>query len=148
MSLPLLIFESTNCNVSCSSPSSRYNDSKPNAPIAAANHLPSSNELDAFEHILDVTSKQEALYAYYWMDTNNKMKITEIFDMTNSDNPAIQARSEREVNQQLEFESDWNLNQNGKTSTLKTKFGNDTKIPFFQRYFLPFGITKSITQAS
>lgn len=67
--------------------------------------------MDAFDNILEATSNQEAVYAFYWVDDNNKMKVTEIFDMTNSDSPAIQTTGERK---QLESESDWDAKQLGK----------------------------------
>lgn len=40
---------------------------------------------DAFEQILDVTTHQEALMAYYYLDDNNEVRVTEIFDMTEAD---------------------------------------------------------------
>lgn len=39
---------------------------------------PTSNDVDTFEHILEVTSNQEAVYAYYFMDENNKVHF--LFD--------------------------------------------------------------------
>lgn len=95
----------------------------------------SSSDVDAFDHILEVTTNQEAVYAYYWMDENNKVsflkvfyrnvsnsskfpssnqvKVTEIFDMTNNDNPAIHPGIPQD-NNQLEYDSDWEANQQGK----------------------------------
>lgn len=35
------------------------------------------------------------------------MKVTEIFDVTDSDSPIVQSVKEREVNQQLQFDDDW-----------------------------------------
>lgn len=35
----------------------------------------SSNDVDAFDHILEVTTNQEAVYAFYWMDENNKVSL-------------------------------------------------------------------------
>lgn len=32
-----------------------------------------SGEVDTFDHILEVTSHHEAVYAYYYMDENNKV---------------------------------------------------------------------------
>lgn len=32
-----------------------------------------AGDVDNFEHILQVTSHQEAVYAYYYMDENNKV---------------------------------------------------------------------------
>ncbi|KAF2905969.1 hypothetical protein ILUMI_00200 [Ignelater luminosus] len=62
---------------------------------------------DTFEHILQVTSHHEAIMAYYYMDENNKVKVTEIFDVTDSDSAAVQTSHERELNKQLEFDDDW-----------------------------------------
>lgn len=41
-----------------------------------------AGDFDAFDHILQVTNHQESVYAYYYMDETNKVKVTEIFDMT------------------------------------------------------------------
>ncbi|XP_058175228.1 1-acylglycerol-3-phosphate O-acyltransferase Pnpla3-like [Anopheles ziemanni] len=68
-------------------------------------------DIDAFDHILQVSSNHDAMYAYYYMDEDNKVKVTEIFDMSESDNPAIQTANERELNQQLEFDTDWETTQ-------------------------------------
>lgn len=32
-------------------------------------------EVDTFDHILEVTSHHEAVYAYYYMDENNKVGL-------------------------------------------------------------------------
>lgn len=44
-------------------------------PIAKeAEHISSlSGDVDNFDHILKVTTHQEAVYAYYYMDENNKV---------------------------------------------------------------------------
>lgn len=34
---------------------------------------PTQGEVDTFDHILQVTSHHEAVYAYYYMDDNNKV---------------------------------------------------------------------------
>ncbi|XP_065083989.1 1-acylglycerol-3-phosphate O-acyltransferase Pnpla3-like isoform X4 [Ochlerotatus camptorhynchus] len=70
-------------------------------------------DYDTFDHILQATSHHDAMYAYYYLDANNKVKVTEIFDMTDDANPAIQTEQEREVNQQLEFDNDWETTQPG-----------------------------------
>ncbi|XP_058054693.1 1-acylglycerol-3-phosphate O-acyltransferase Pnpla3-like isoform X3 [Anopheles bellator] len=70
-------------------------------------------DLDAFDHVLQVSSHHDAMYAYYYMDEDNKVKVTEIFDMSESDNPALQTANERELNQQLEFDTDWETTQPG-----------------------------------
>ncbi|XP_061706232.1 1-acylglycerol-3-phosphate O-acyltransferase Pnpla3-like isoform X6 [Cydia pomonella] len=62
---------------------------------------------DTFEHILNVTSHHDALLAYYYLDSDNKMKMTEIYDVTDADTDAVQSPAERVVNEQLEFENDW-----------------------------------------
>lgn len=64
---------------------------------------------DTFEHILQVTAQHDAVMAYYYMDEDNKVKVTEIFDVTDSDSHVFQSSQERETNVCLEFdEDDWN----------------------------------------
>ncbi|KAL0839903.1 hypothetical protein ABMA28_016522 [Loxostege sticticalis] len=65
------------------------------------------DETDTFEHILNVTSHNEALLAYYYLDSDNKMKMTEIYDVTDADTEAVQSPTERDLNHQLEFDNDW-----------------------------------------
>lgn len=43
---------------------------------------------------------------------HNQVKVTEIFDMTNNNDPAIQAGITQGTNQ-LEYDSDWETNQQG-----------------------------------
>lgn len=38
----------------------------------------SSSDFDAFDHILEVTTNQEAVYAFYWMDENNKVSLSNL----------------------------------------------------------------------
>ncbi|GBP07533.1 hypothetical protein EVAR_4872_1 [Eumeta japonica] len=63
-------------------------------------------EVDTFEHILNVTTHNDALLAYYYLD-DNKMKITEIYDVTEADTDVVQSPTERDANKQLEFDNDW-----------------------------------------
>lgn len=35
------------------------------------------------------------------------MKVTEIFDVTDSDSPIVQTSQERDINKNLEFDDDW-----------------------------------------
>ncbi|KAJ0179585.1 hypothetical protein K1T71_005297 [Dendrolimus kikuchii] len=65
------------------------------------------DDSDTFEHILSVTSHNDALLAYYYLDGENKMKMTEIYDVTDADTDAVQSPTERDVNKQLEFDNDW-----------------------------------------
>ncbi|XP_053600600.1 uncharacterized protein LOC128669658 [Plodia interpunctella] len=65
------------------------------------------DESDTFDHILNVTTQNDALLAYYYLDDENKMKITEIYDVTEADTDAVQSPTERDVNKQLEFDNDW-----------------------------------------
>ncbi|XP_071452365.1 1-acylglycerol-3-phosphate O-acyltransferase Pnpla3-like [Hetaerina americana] len=68
---------------------------------------------DTFDHILQVTSHHDALMAFYYMDENNKVKVTEIFDVTETDSPAVLCPEEREANTHLEFDDDnWNVEGN------------------------------------
>nr|XP_029731252.1 1-acylglycerol-3-phosphate O-acyltransferase Pnpla3-like isoform X6 [Aedes albopictus] len=74
---------------------------------------PDHPDYDTFDHILQATSHHEAMYAYYYLDADNKVKVTEIFDMTDDGSPALQTVQEREVNQQLEYDNDWETTQPG-----------------------------------
>lgn len=63
---------------------------------------------DAFEHILKVTNQHETIMTYYYLDENNTVQVTEIFDVTDSDSPLVQTDQEKTVNKALEFdEEDW-----------------------------------------
>ncbi|XP_062563797.1 uncharacterized protein LOC134226810 isoform X4 [Armigeres subalbatus] len=68
-------------------------------------------DYDTFDHILQATTHHDAMYAYCYMGEDNKVKVTEIFDITDDCNPALQTVQEREVNQQLEFDSEWETTQ-------------------------------------
>ncbi|XP_076231056.1 brummer [Calliopsis andreniformis] len=59
---------------------------------------------DTFENILQVTTDQEAVMAYYYMDDNNKVKVTEIFDVTDSESQAMLSLEEVENNTKLQFD--------------------------------------------
>ncbi|CAH1127889.1 unnamed protein product [Ceutorhynchus assimilis] len=63
---------------------------------------------DTFDHILQVTSHHDAIMAYYYLDENNKVKVTEIFDVTDSESPMLQTPHEKHVNTNLEFDDSWN----------------------------------------
>uniref|UniRef100_A0A8D8DGS8 triacylglycerol lipase n=1 Tax=Culex pipiens TaxID=7175 RepID=A0A8D8DGS8_CULPI len=63
-------------------------------------------DYDTFDNVLQATSHHDSMYAYFYMDDNQKVKVTEIFDMTDDGNPALQTAQERELNQQLEFDND------------------------------------------
>ncbi|XP_026472566.1 1-acylglycerol-3-phosphate O-acyltransferase Pnpla3-like [Ctenocephalides felis] len=65
-----------------------------------------SSDNDTFEQILEVTKCHDAVMAYYYMDDNNKIQVTEIFDVTDSDSPALQSPVECEANNQLQFDSE------------------------------------------
>lgn len=64
-------------------------------------------DYDTFDNVLQATSHHDSMYAYFYMDDNKKVKVTEIFDMTDDGSPALQTAQERELNQQLEFDNDW-----------------------------------------
>uniref|UniRef100_A0A182T1U0 Uncharacterized protein n=1 Tax=Anopheles maculatus TaxID=74869 RepID=A0A182T1U0_9DIPT len=85
--------------------------SKEITPTYTSGHHSAMGDIDAFDHILQVSSHHDAMYAYYYMDEDNKVKVTEIFDMSESDNPALQTANELEANQQLEFDTDWETTQ-------------------------------------
>ncbi|XP_047989432.1 1-acylglycerol-3-phosphate O-acyltransferase Pnpla3-like isoform X3 [Leguminivora glycinivorella] len=73
---------------------------------------------DTFEHILNVTSHNDALLAYYYLDSDNKMKMTEIYDVTDADTDVVQSPTERVVNEQLEFDNDWSRDMIADTDSL------------------------------
>lgn len=54
---------------------------------------------------------------------NFQVKVTEIFDVTDSDSPAVQSADERELNHQLEFDED----EFGEASYLQSINDNDRK---------------------
>ncbi|XP_044747862.1 patatin-like phospholipase domain-containing protein 2 isoform X2 [Coccinella septempunctata] len=63
---------------------------------------------DAFDNILRVTSQHETIMSYYYLDENNTVQVTEIFDVTESDSPIVQTAQEKDVNKALEFDDeDW-----------------------------------------
>ncbi|KAF4530078.1 hypothetical protein B566_EDAN001334 [Ephemera danica] len=64
-------------------------------------------DADAFDQILQVTAHHDALMAFYYLDENNKVKVTEIFDVTDADTAALLSPDEREINTNLEFDEDW-----------------------------------------
>ncbi|KAG5313569.1 PLPL2 protein, partial [Pseudoatta argentina] len=59
---------------------------------------------DTFENILQATSDQEAVIAYYYMDDNNKMQVTEIFDVTESESHTMLSIDEVDTNKKLQFD--------------------------------------------
>ncbi|XP_076302462.1 brummer [Lasioglossum baleicum] len=59
---------------------------------------------DTLEDILQVTTEQEAVMAYYYMDDNNKVQVTEIYDVTDSDSHAMLSIDEVETNKKLQFD--------------------------------------------
>ncbi|GLH05511.1 Patatin-like phospholipase domain-containing protein 2 [Gryllus bimaculatus] len=80
---------------------------------------------DTFEHILQVTSHHEAVMAFYYMDEDNKVKVTEIFDVTDADTSAMLSPEERENNTRLEFDGDWNEPLVSTWTSQQTLFDDD-----------------------
>lgn len=76
---------------------------------------------DTFDHILQVTSQQETILTFYYLDENNKVKVTEIFDVTNSDSSVVQTSQEKDVNRNLQFDDDWDES----TWTAQTPYADD-----------------------
>lgn len=65
----------------------KFEDSESDRVVPSRrNSLASKIEIgdDTFENILQVTSHHDAVMAFYYMDENNKVKVTEIFDVTDS----------------------------------------------------------------
>lgn len=89
----------------------QYNELQPwkelsNKSNCVINMSDLTNVDDTFENILQVTSDQEAVMAYYYMDENNKVRVTEIFDVTDSESHAMMTLDEIEANTKLQFD-DW-----------------------------------------
>ncbi|KAK7874450.1 hypothetical protein R5R35_001542 [Gryllus longicercus] len=80
---------------------------------------------DTFEHILQVTSHHDAVMAFYYMDEDNKVKVTEIFDVTDADTSAMLSPEERENNTRLEFDGDWNEPLVSTWTSQQTLFDDD-----------------------
>ncbi|XP_012279636.1 patatin-like phospholipase domain-containing protein 2 isoform X2 [Orussus abietinus] len=80
----------------------QYNDSRQSNCIINMSDMGPVD--DTFENILQITADQEALMAYYYMDENNKVQVTEIFDVTDADKHAVLSPAEVETNGRLEFD--------------------------------------------
>ncbi|XP_025262160.1 patatin-like phospholipase domain-containing protein 3 isoform X1 [Camponotus floridanus] len=61
---------------------------------------------DTCENILQTSTEQDAVIAYYYMDDNNKVQVTEIFDVTDSESHTILSIDEVDTNRRLQFD-DW-----------------------------------------
>lgn len=51
-----------------------------------------------------VTSDQEAVMVWYYMDEDNKVQVTEIYDVTDTEKHAILSPEEVEANTKLQFD--------------------------------------------
>lgn len=65
-------------------------------------------EDDTFENILKETAHQDTIMAFYYTDENNKVKVTEIVDVTDVDSSVMLSPEERENNTHLQFDDEWN----------------------------------------
>ncbi|XP_055854131.1 1-acylglycerol-3-phosphate O-acyltransferase Pnpla3 isoform X2 [Episyrphus balteatus] len=75
-------------------------------------------DVDHYEHVLKVTTHNDALYAYYYTDDQtNKVKVTEIFEMTEDDRLAtdlnifegsVEDHPNPHQHQHYAVESEWN----------------------------------------
>lgn len=52
---------------------------------------------DTFENILEVTAHHEALMTFYYMDDNDKMKVTEIFEVTEAEAQKLSENKDSQV---------------------------------------------------
>ncbi|XP_076311878.1 patatin-like phospholipase domain-containing protein 2 [Tachypleus tridentatus] len=68
-----------------------------------------SKNADNFERILEATTNHDALMAFYYLDGNMQIKITEIFNVTNADTSAFLSPEEQEVNNQMEWEDNYGV---------------------------------------
>lgn len=56
--------------------------------------------------LVQVTTDQEAVMAYYYMDENNKVQVTEIYDVTESDKNHHLSQMPNECTKAVHFD-DW-----------------------------------------
>ncbi|KAM0725450.1 Patatin-like phospholipase domain-containing protein 2 [Formica fusca] len=61
---------------------------------------------DTLENIFQANTDQNAVLAYYYMDDNNKVQVTEIFDVTDSESHTMLSVDEIDTNRRLQFD-DW-----------------------------------------
>ncbi|XP_070159427.1 1-acylglycerol-3-phosphate O-acyltransferase Pnpla3-like isoform X2 [Polyergus mexicanus] len=61
---------------------------------------------DTLENIFQTNTDQDAVLAYYYMDDNNKVQVTEIFDVTDSESHTMLSVDEIDTNRRLQFD-DW-----------------------------------------
>ncbi|XP_043473781.1 1-acylglycerol-3-phosphate O-acyltransferase Pnpla3 isoform X2 [Leptopilina heterotoma] len=83
----------------------RYNKSWKDLTQSKSNsiiNMPDFND-DTFENTLQATSDQDALMAYYYMDDDNKVRVAEIFDVTDSNKRSM---TKMNVDTNLQFD-DW-----------------------------------------
>ncbi|XP_047003674.1 patatin-like phospholipase domain-containing protein 2 [Schistocerca americana] len=62
---------------------------------------------DTFEQILRVTSEHETVIGFYYQDKNNRVTMTEIYDVTDVDLPGALSPEEQENNTYLQFDEDF-----------------------------------------
>ncbi|KAL6426109.1 hypothetical protein ACFW04_008996 [Cataglyphis niger] len=61
---------------------------------------------NTIENIFQTNTDQDAVLAYYYMDDNNKVQVTEIFDVTDSESHTMLSIDEVDTNRRLQFD-DW-----------------------------------------
>ncbi|XP_050457183.1 1-acylglycerol-3-phosphate O-acyltransferase Pnpla3 [Cataglyphis hispanica] len=61
---------------------------------------------DTIENIFQTNTDQDTVLAYYYMDDNNKVQVTEIFDVTDSESHTMLSVDEVDTNRRLQFD-DW-----------------------------------------
>ncbi|RLU18498.1 hypothetical protein DMN91_008855 [Ooceraea biroi] len=79
-----------------------WTDSRRSSRVINMSELTSAD--DTFESILQTTAEQEAVIAYYYMDDNNKVQVTEIFDVTDSESHTMLSADEVNTNKNLQFD--------------------------------------------
>lgn len=98
--------------------------SRRSSSISIVNSQTDQNSIaeDTFDHILQVTAHNDALMAFYYLDENNKVKVTEIFDVTEADTAGLLNPEERDANLNLEFDDREWLNSTAWDGTLNSTF--------------------------
>lgn len=75
------------------------------AVVTSNKYSGSINLPETYERILEVTRHHEAIIAYYYLDEQSKqMKVTEIFDVTDSEECTVLSADEQEINRRLSWD--------------------------------------------
>lgn len=71
-------------------------------------HSSAPEDIKLLKQILQMTNEQAPFETIYHVEESNKIHVTELFDISDCEDTALQTAAERELNQMLEFDiDDW-----------------------------------------